>query len=667
MISSTTTTKTKSSSEHSCTLSFVPKRAWGNTIADFVPAKEFNHTQCSAAKEYARVHKLAMFSCEISDTSRAMFYLAGCWKSTIEDMLLRKELWTHHGTSDIMATSPDALGAVYECIIGADQQTLPFFDLEYYANSEHGNEECPDIESKTKTVARLSTALMSALFPHQIQVVQNADKNLVHAMKEIPTIEKLLTAHYRNNNNTTTHADQIPTPLPPSTVDPRHDWCVLDASRGEKRSQHLILSPDAGVCWDTLVDQALFVGLLIRCIYEMATTASPPKSAYIGDDRGIIGLCQSLFITELSTASRKTNAATDADPDIVEKRKKMWTTIVDTVVYKKFQLIRTAYSSKRTQNRPLVPIWHTERPKGWHLRHTLVTRVPTDPHQSHRLSFSQCYPTMFPKEAPPSPDPTNLEACSLCRFPPTSSRSLDRWKWVPNYQGQRNEAPPTTEFINTPKASTTGPWGAQTFQKAVALWLQIVDPSRELEIQWGPTTIGGMTGSTFSPPRHLDLSTSAIVYNSSNGEAQTASHCLAKFMTRCPELRPWISKYKDIRALASSMTVKPRMRSDPVTGVVYRTALVSLNVKYCPIQKTQHQNGRPFMIINDNNGQAQIRCLAEKCESSRYLLSMVLLPEQLKLVFPRHNRMIPPQPVISKTADSTSLTGSISRKRQKLE
>lgn len=631
--------------------SFVPLRAWGETIDDFVPAKEFNHTQFVNAIEYARKHDLAMFSCEISDTSRAMWYIVGCWKSTIEDMALRKELWTQRGPSSIMASSPEALGSVYECITGADQQTLPFFDLEYYADAEHGNESCPDIEAKTHIVSQLGTALMIALFPDQVRTSTEETKCLWREMKEIPTIQRLISSHYKWNDpiddSSNSSADRggddknfAGHDIPVSIINPVRDWCILDASRDAKRSQHLILSPDVGICWDTLVDQALFVGLLIRCIYEAMISCAP--------DSTLFGLCQQLFITELAAAPRKASmqgsdesgvVADDKDADIVkEKRKKIWTIFVDDVVYKKKQLIRAPFMTKRTQNRPLLPTRHTDRSKKWHISHTLITRVPRDPKTTQRLSFSRCYPGMFSQTPAVEKLSSSSSSTANC-YTPTSFCVLDRWKWVPNYQGRRAETPPTFPHRDRIENTTTnisgyasnGPWTSKSFRQDVTLWLKTVDPCREFPIQ-GNIVVGG--GGSI--PRAIQQSIgSTIVYNSSNGEGQTASHCLAKFMARCPELRPWVSRYRDIKALASAMTVKPSLRTNPKTGSKYRTALVCLNDKYCPIQKSEHTSGAPFMLINDKNGEVRVRCLAAKCKSSNYLLSLVLLPEQLALVFPQ--------------------------------
>lgn len=134
--------------------------------------------------------------------------------------------------------------------------------------------------------------------------------------------------------------------------------------------------------------------------------------------------------------------------DLHGDTQRIWTTVVDPVVYKSFQLVRTAYSSKRTQERPLLPRPEVfglgadavfcevagQDPPGPSrsrlLEHTLVGRVGRDI-STQRLSFSRCYPSMF-GEAGAGGAP----GCASARTVPTSSRQLGAWRWVPNYHGR---------------------------------------------------------------------------------------------------------------------------------------------------------------------------------------------------------------------------------------
>lgn len=588
-------------------MSFVPTNAWVSGPTDFIPTREFRYNQCDEAKKYARAHKLIMLAVETSDEARTMGYIVGPWCSTVEDMILRRQLWTARGTSDLMATNRKAFLSVYECVNGADQQTIPYFDLEYYSDFTVGNTEHPDILPRTEVVGRIAAMLMSQLFPDQIRL---ADSPCI--TEGFESIGSLIRTHYTS--------PAVGTLPPKATIDVERHWIVLDASLDAKKSQHLILDPDTNVCWDTLVDQAIFVGLLMRCIYAAAFSQDPV------DGKTLVELCRSLFITELHTDTRGGAKAPKPAP-----KKKVWTTIVDSVVYKRFQLVRTVYSSKRTQERPLLPQPRHGQPqassdsdmetRAWYLRHTMVTRVPRDPERTQRLSFAQCYPQMFPPQESPTP---------------SSALDLHAWKWVPNYHGNRNEAPPLLPF----SSGGSKPWHVvvgdehQRCHTAIRQWLALSDPCRKdqpLSLAPIPRPVGGGGGGT----------TTSMFYDAATGQQRRAAMCLAAFIMRIPALRPWVAGRSLQQVAASIAKIKPSSYMNPKTGVVTQSALVSLNDKYCPIQQSRHKHGIPFMLINARTGVARIKCLAGKCANRDYVLPEVLLSEDLDLIFPRP---LPPPP-----------------------
>jgi hypothetical protein len=621
--------------------SFVPSEAWS-----FVPAREFNYSQCKDAKEYARRHKLALFSCEYSPDSHAMCYFAGCWESTVGDAILRRQLWTRSGTSDIVAASPESLGSVYECVNGSDQQVLPYYDLEYYANAAHGNESCPDIDAKTQIVADLSTALMAALFPSQVQLNRATASTPAVVSPKALRDHVSLVGRICEMYQATQHGEGRKT-VPVAVIDPERDWCVLDASRGEKRSQHLILSPDANVCWDTQIDQAIFVGLLIRCIYDAAIL---PVSSDTDNGRGgLADRCRQLFITnqmKASTATKNENpkgeAGSAAAPPKATTR--VWELFVDPVVYKVFQLIRTAFSSKRADYRPLLPKRHTTESKKWHLEHTLVTRVPTDPAVTQRLSFARSYPQLFQ-------GPERAESTPSAHLP------LDQWKWVPNYLAHRDVSPPTAPC--TSATTPHGPWCSSPFQEHVRYWLALTDPTRRIEdsLMVRPDSAAPPLRQSIrsvGPPATLEYRTKA-------------SECIAAYLRMMPNVRPWFTHFRDMTAFRNALVIKPTLHENPATGARHHTALVTLNLSYCPIHGAEHQSGLPFMVINGGDGTVRVRCLAGKCRAARLLLPYTLLPEQLAVIFPpeSHAKSVKRSNPTTTTTSASEQDSSTTRKKRK--
>lgn len=598
--------------------SYTPSAAYGG----WQPARVFNHTQCKLARQHARAHHLAMFSAEISETSRAMNYVVGPWDTAV-DMVVRRELLERNQASLLMCKNPDALGAVYECVY-KDQRCQGLFDLEFYADAKHGNahlEAMGAMDAMTRTVARMGSRLMAELFPDQVTIAPGAKEEGEGANYAPPRGEPaerwparaLAQKHYEPPRGSS---------VPPVSIDPERHWAVLDASRGAKRSQHLVLDGQlCGVCWDTLLDQAIFVGLLLRRIY---TAAFLPESdaAAGGADAGDLGAfvraARGLFVTDLHGDTEK-----------------VWVPMVDPVVYKTFQLIRTAFSSKRTQHRPLLPRTRRvfprappEGPKSHELLRTLMGRVPQG-RTVQRLSFSGCYPGMFP-----GVDWTEYGAGTA--LPPSCALPLGAWKWIPNYQSRGDMAPPRLHHTH-PDQGPEGPWSVERHRRDVHRWLAHIDPTVD-----PPALFGGAGGRLLTPAQHvLDSWNESLDYDASGREAATAAECVARFIAASVDLCPWAKAAGGVSQLAAALHIKVSAKRplNPIYPIFY-SALVGPNNRYCPIQRMEHQGQSPFLLINGSTGAAKVKCLAGKCASLDLRLPICFLPEQLEVIFPHAKRTI---------------------------
>lgn len=625
--------------------SYTPSAAYGG----WRPACVFNHTECKVARKYARTNHYAMFSAEISDTSRAMNYIVGPWDTAV-DMVVRRELFEKDQASLLMCNNPKALGAVYECVY-KDQRCQSLFDLEFYADAKHGNAHLADMavmDGMTRTVARMGSLLMAELFPDQVTVVVDSSLLAYAPPKDAPTAQwasrALVEKYYKPSRESAAAA---------ATIDPERHWAVVDASKDAKRSQHLVLDGNlCGLFWDTLLDQAIFVGLLLRRIYTAAFLREPSNgspdaaAAALPDSEGMehfVRAARGLFVTDLH-----------GDTD------KVWVPMVDPVVYKTFQLIRTAFSSKRTQYRPLLPrtshIFPLAAPEGsrsQELLRTLMGRVPQDHRTGQRLSFSACYPGMFP-----GVDWTEYGKGKPA--PPTCALPLGAWKWVPNYQSRGDMAPPRLNHTR-PDQGPEGPWSVEEHAKSVRRWLAHIDPTTS------PPSLfengGGLAaqlGRAPTPSEHiLHAWSMAMGYDASGREAVTASECIARFIAGSADLAPWAKSAGGVSQLAAGMTIKvsARKRSEPNRPLFF-SALVCTNDSYCPIQRAKHQGFSPFLLINGDNGAARVKCLAAKCENLTHCLPICFLPEQLRVIFPHATRHHPSAPGGSAPSTSNGSTPS---------
>lgn len=616
--------------------SYCPTAAWEVKR----PVKYFGWRGCLAARTYARKHKLAMFALQVSDARLTMNYVVGPW-STVADAVLDGKMNEAHHICRLNLENPLALKSIYECVL-ADQRCLPVYDIEYYANREHGNELRKGdfvIDKFSRTVAYMTTALLCELFPDQVTYAseQAREKTLAgYAPAPDDSVEQketwpsrgLIRKHYRSPTDLT---------APPAQLDPETHWNVLDASLGAKRSQHLILDPSADIYWDTQVDQAIFVGLLYRRIYRAAFDESTDQNVCDKFRKH----ARDLFIM-----------------DKTRKDKLCWALPVDSVVYKKLQLIRTLFSTKRGQNRPFLyrpdvfpdnPISQGAATPSQMIDQTLLGRVPQG-RCAQGLSFARCYPGMFPEQRQELRHSENHTtghgvAHATANWLPSSAYQLALWRFVPNYTtGGVTSLPVLLHPPKVPKAR--GPWRNSQSCEAVAAWLRRTDP---LNATMDASVVGGgwVTSPSSAPewcrvsssgpqsPFGADLELDATQVPNCNDlpSPRTPAEAVAYFVCHVRELHPWLSEAGGLQELAQRMVVKTSWKLNKKTGRKYHTALASPNLFYCPIAKVKHESGHAYLLIGKRYGSVSVRCLAEKCKGARYRPGVAMLREHARMVF----------------------------------
>lgn len=615
--------------------SYCPTEAWEDVPGQVFSWKPEPAEKASVrAKAFARQRRRAIYALEVTDGSRTMNYVVGGWETAV-DMVVRRQLFGPRGPTRLMMQNTDALGAVYECVFD-DQRVQPYFDLEFYSDAGHGNahrDSSLQMDRMTRCVAYIASSLISELFPDQVNLVIDPDASatlLQHAAppstsRDWPSRE-LVDKHYKPPQGLA---------VEPARLDAEKHWHVLDASRESKRSHHLILDASAGMCWDTQIDQAIFVGMLYRRIYRAALGDDKTESDPFRD------MARSLFIQEDSTV-------------VGEKGKRIpvhnWTLLIDPVVYKRFQLIRTAFSSKRTQNRPFnyrndvfddTCLWcpsDRSPSRSEILRATLIGRVGQGSGTVHRLSFAHCYPGMFPGGG--------AGEDTAAAVVPTSALSLAQWKWVPNYFGRGQDAPPRL-IHKSGEPSARGPWRFASHVKTAQDWLRRTNPCRSLSLLdnfrdppvWErvPSPAGVLPPL---PPQQLSPGSVCNQW----APAGTAKECVAQFIAHSTMLAPWIEEAGSEKQLAQILKVEAGMYRDTKTGRTRLSALASPNLHYCPIHKGRHSGNGAMLYIDGQRGYVTVRCKSTHCTGQSCRPRIAMLPEYLDVIFPERRRRHP-QPV----------------------
>lgn len=616
--------------------SYCPTQAWERQWGE-VFRWEADQTQKASvrAKEFARKNRRAIYALEVTDGARTMNYVVGSWETAVDMVVLGQLRGPGGRLTPMMMRNPRALSAVYECVFD-DQRVLPYFDLEFYSDAARGNahRNSPRLMDRmTRSVAYLASQLMAELFADQVcleGICGSASHDMLQAAvhgdpdrsAKDSTVQNLIEKHYRAPQGLA---------VEPAPLDPERHWHVLDASRDAKRSHHLILDAGSGMCWDTQIDQSIFVGLLYRRIYRLAFSNNVD-----GDDekttraRLLQSMARSLFIQEETSVTNEKRGLTNVPAH-------NWTLVIDPVVYKRFQLIRTAFSSKRTQNRPFCfrnDVFDDSCLTGGEvpptpeqiLRATLVGRVGQSHGQVHRLSFARCYPAMF-----------GLNPANTGPIPPSSALSLVQWKWVPNYFGRGPNAPPRL-IHKQGEPHARGAWRFENHVKAVHAWQKRIDPcstdpiesslsgsgKRRHHHQWERATTQPNAGP---PPDFLLTSVPT-----------TAKECVAHFIAQSSLLSPWVAEAKGLPQLAQLLKIEVSECRDPKTGRLLLSALASPNLHYCPVFGRNHSGNGAFITINGRYGYVTVSCRSSHCEGRKVRPYIAMLPEYLDIVFPQRSR-----------------------------
>lgn len=195
-----------------------------------------------------------------------------------------------------------------------------------------------------------------------------------------------------------------------------------------------------------------------------------------------------------------------------------------------------------------------------------------------------------------------------------------------------------------------GPWEISKHRKAVQEWLRRVDPTAAPPA----ASLLPLRSRASSKPSDATLRAwegTSEVMDYARGEISTAAECVAHYMVRdsvesasemgsppppqaaSVDLLPWVRSAGGVDEIALALHIKVSAFKDRRTGRPRYSALVDPGQKYCPIQRTTHEAGRPFLLINAQRGTARVKCLAGKCSQLELRLPMALLPEHLDVIF----------------------------------
>lgn len=604
--------------------SFVPINAW-KTIPY---VRHFGWSRFQEAKDFAYTHKAALVAFDVYGKTKN--YVVGPW-SLIYDALFEKQLFENNGIARLCVDNPEALASPYE-IIRHDQSVLILYDIEYYSNKIHGNECLQDesvLDQMSRSIAYLSSALLSELFPDQVVCSNQAqmelysppesttdEKNDSETQASIWITRRLFQKHY-------VAPQEGSVPKNPIKINNDKHWFVFDASRGPKHSQHLILDSDAGLYFDTQVDHAIFVGLLYRLIYQAAFEIGVGDYEKMSEDdikkfKKFRDMARSLFVTV-----KAKNAAVS------------WAPVIDDSVYKKSQLIRTFMSTKWRENRPFVyrdevfpdhpASKETFSPKQI-LNHTLMGRIPFG-NGVQSLSFARCYPGLFPKSSV---------------FRATAHCSLESWKYVPMHLRKNGVCPPILPKKWKKKGKKSfligKPWDNPDHTEAVLVWLKRTKPTFNQRVHSYSSSLKSsgwlrkQTSSYKNSPASFSTSSGNNVdWNMILPLPKTAEDCIVYYIYGCEILHPWVEIAKSIQGLANRIVIKI---SDHVSkdGKRYKLALAGPNYNYCPKVKRKHDSGVSYLLIHSVYGTVSLGCLAQFC-AGNMRLPRPMLREHLRLIF----------------------------------
>ena len=130
-------------------------------------------------------------------------------------------------------------------------------------------------------------------------------------------------------------------------------------------------------------------------------------------------------------------------------------------------------------------------------------------------------------------------------------------------------------------------------------------------------------------------------------DSMVAAQVIAKYIFNSRELKPWAAQAMSQRDLAESLHNHVSKRLNTWNNEMEYSALIDPGLvrpnAWCLISSTNHDDGRPYLLIDSQRGKVRLKCLAGKCNRLSVQLNKVMLPEDLRLLFPmafrRHPRL----------------------------
>ena len=585
------------------------------------PPKGFK--RLANALPWAEQHGGKVWSIQVS-AKGARTYFVGSSENVIDIMAGRSD-GVREGDGTPVCHNYEHLTSVYEVLSGTASQNrdssktpkplkiLPYFDLEFYADKENGNQNrisMQEVDVMTCNVARIATTLLAELFPDDIWVdttdakclgppATNGAWNYLEAARVVQ--KKYYRAPVNREGSKQSHVIDINSE--------RH-WRALDASlpKASKRSRHLNLDVGAGVCFETLTDMAIFTGLLVQRILF---------GAFLGDVAGaedFQAACRQLLVGRKEGDGRH-----------------IWELFLDDVVYKlASQLWRIALAKKLGTNRPMLVCdcgflntdlkhlvgmpakdMNLEQIRSALLPH-LVGRVPKE---SKSLSFAKRYPQLFGIDVEPK------------KWLPSDHLNVCRWRWVPCHTGGKVIRIAQVKDDNNWNIK---PWTNNERSREVLNWLASILPdhktisldgfSPQIPIASGDAQAADIKRKNQSGheirPNHLKNGCGSL-------KERSAMKMICDYVLSCRNLKIWYPHARawdfEIKWQSHYKTGKPQVK-------------VRTRDKMCPKVDRKHTSGKAFMIIDKESGYVNICCVSRTCRN--FVAVPPLMSDQLLCLWP---------------------------------
>ncbi len=567
-----------------------------NNIKEYIHPRSFRKLKPALA--WAKKTGLPVWSIEVSKRGARTYYV-GDWITVVE-IVSGNETSVRELKGNRICPAYGNLSALYEVLTGS-QKVLPYIDMEFYIDTGNlSKRSIMDLNLMTCAVSALASNLLHDLFPDDIQL-EVGNKTFLQVPKAWEKSDAALYAHSKYYvKNTTSNSKK-------TTIRSGIDWLTLDASKGTKRSRHLNLDSETNICFRTMRDLAIFMGLLCQRIL-LGCFSSLPEGKETEQDQEFQMICRELMVGETEGGGGE--------------GKRIWSLYIDPVVYKKSQLWRVPLCSKYAADRPLLVC----RPAGEESRPfdpSLTGRKPQDmnrdqirtviysrlvgkiPEAAHALSFAKYYPQLFGLEEP-------SEELS-------SELNVQRWCWIPSHTGTKMLRIPTVE---EDPAWRIKPWTDPKRTKLVLDWLRSILPNHKIRIMTQPKSAGSRkkyaSGNTVtSSVNGMDLKTGQ------GSEYQRSTlWAICQYILMCSALEVW---HQDARE--GNIGFKNTINSKTGPQVLVNT----YNTK-CPKTKGEHGHGRAYLVIHRNTGRVYVNCLSKSC--TKYVRLPPIMMEHRLVIWP---------------------------------